>query len=319
MTPLERLEQISMRIGTYPWWQIVIELSAIWVVVYIAYRFIRGTRAASAVKGIILLALVGTLAIRIMGSHGTFQRLGFLYDRLLAVLALAVVVIFAPELRRALTRLGEAQLFRKAIVPQTEAVDAIADACGYLSKAKFGGIIVVERQSSLRSFTDGATILNAQVSAELLKTIFFPSTALHDLAVLVKGKLIVAAGVQLPLAEPADMPDASLGSRHRAAVGISQETDAVVVVVSEESGKISLAEAGKLTRGLSVEELRGLLVLKLNRGLVGKITRAAEEQEARTGDATLDLGAEVGGGNGTGGGGGGRLADEREELESVRT
>jgi diadenylate cyclase len=274
VNPFERIEQLAARISTYPWWQVLIELTIIWFIVYLAVRFIQGTRAAAALKGMFLLLLVGTLTIRIVGTHESFQRLAFLYDNLLAIFAIALVVIFQPELRRALTRIGEAPLFRRSYQPQTVTVDAVTEAASFLSKAKFGGLIVLERQTPLKSLIEGATILNAQVSAELLKTIFFPSTALHDLAVVIRGETITAAGVQLPLAEPQDMPDPTLGSRHRAAVGLTQETDAVVVVVSEETGTISLAERGRLTRGLSPEELRGLLVLKLNPGLVTTITKA---------------------------------------------
>ncbi len=282
MNPLESIQQLAMRISTYAWWQVAIELSVIWVVVYLAVRFIQGTRAAAALKGIFLLLLISTLLIRILGTHSSFQRLAFLYDNLLAVFAIALVVIFQPELRRALTRIGEAPLFRRNLQPQTVVVDAITEACAYLKKARFGGLIVIERATPLKGLTEGATILDAAVSPELLKTIFFPSTALHDLAVLVRGQRLLAAGVQLPLAEPADMPDQTLGSRHRAAVGISQETDALVVVVSEETGTISIAERGRLTRGLSPEELRGMLVLKLNPGLVTKITNApVDERDQR--------------------------------------
>src|SRR6185369_12086858 len=108
--------------------------------------------------------------------------------------------------------------------------------------ARFGALIVLERQVGLAGVAEGGTVLNADLSARLLQTIFFPGSALHDLAVIVRGKTIQAAGVQLPLAEPADMPDASLGSRHRAAVGITKECDSIAVVVSEETGSIRLAD-----------------------------------------------------------------------------
>jgi len=142
-------------------------------------------------------------------------------------------------------------------------VDALAEACEYLSKSRFGGIIVLERQVGLEGLVEGGTVLNAEVSSPLLQTIFFPGSALHDLAVVIKGRHIHAAGVQLPLAEAADLPDPTFGSRHRAAVGLTKECDALVVVVSEETGNIRIAERGRLSPPLSVEELRRELLARL--------------------------------------------------------
>lgn len=272
MGSLERLNDLLARVQSYPWWQVALELLIIGVLVYFVFRFIQGTRAAAALKGLFLLILIATLTVRILGQREAFQRLAFLYDNLLTIAAVALVVIFQPELRRGLTRLGEAQIFRRTPRAVDEVVDAIADAAQFCAKAQFGAIIVIERETPLKSLAESGTALRAAVSARLLQTIFFPGTALHDLAVVVRGSEILAAGVQLPLAEPASMPDPALGSRHRAAVGVSQDSDALVVVVSEESGQISLAESGRLTRGLSRVELEELLLAKLRR--VKKIASA---------------------------------------------
>ncbi|MCW5764948.1 MAG: diadenylate cyclase CdaA [Phycisphaeraceae bacterium] len=281
---LPRITQLIDRMAAYPVWQVLIELTVIWVVVLVIFRFVEGTRAAGGLKGLLIVLVVGTLLIRILGQRENFQRLSFLYDNLLGIVAIALVVIFQPELRRGLTRIGEGSLFRRAVRPETEVVDALVDAAGYLSKAKFGALIVVERQTPLKDLAEGGTPMDARVTSRLLQTIFFPGSALHDLAVVIKHDLIKVAGAQLPLADAEDMPDATLGSRHRAAVGVTKESDAIVVVVSEETGTISLAERGRLTRGLNSEELRGLLVLKLNPGLVRKLVggEAAREPEAGT-------------------------------------
>jgi diadenylate cyclase len=253
-------------------------MSVIAVVVFMVVRFIQGTRAAGALKGLLLLIVVGTLTVRVLGQREEFQRLQFLYDNFLTIAAVGLVVIFQPELRRGLTRLGETPLFRRTPKGLAVTVDEIAEAAAFLSRARFGAIIVIEREAQLKSFTEGGTVLNAAVSARLLQTIFFPGTALHDLAVVIRGSQVLAAGVQLPLAEPAQMPDPALGSRHRAAVGITTECDALAVVVSEESGTISLAEHGRLTRGLSRAELEELLLDKL-RAAARKQAAAAPEPE----------------------------------------
>jgi diadenylate cyclase len=204
---------------------------------------------------------------RIIGGGGSFQRLGLLYDRFLALVAVALVVIFQPELRRALVRLGETPFFRSTPKDIVYVVGEIVTAVSYLSRSKFGAIVVLERQVGLAGLVEGGTVLRAELTSRLLQTIFFPGSALHDLAVVIKGRTIHAAGVQLPLAEPAEMPDPTLGSRHRAAVGLTKECDAIVVVVSEETGSIRIAERGTLSLPLSLDEVRTQLEQRLTRSL----------------------------------------------------
>lgn len=263
----DRPLQLMNRLGTYPWWQVLIEFGIIWVVVYVVVRFVQGTRAAGAIKGMLFVLVTATLLVRILGRQEAFQRITFLYENFLTLLAIALVVVFQPELRRGLIRLGETPLFRRSAPGSLERVmGSIADATRYLSKAKFGGLIVIERETPLKGLVAGGTPIGSEVSSELLQTIFFPGSALHDLAVVISGDRIRAAAVQLPLAEPEEMPDASLGSRHRAAVGLTRECDALAVVVSEETGSISLAERGKLDRGMTPEQLRDELIARMRRG-----------------------------------------------------
>ena len=212
-----------------------------------------------------MLVILVTLVSRVLGGGAAFQRLGLLYDRFVALVAVALVVIFQPELRRALVRLGETPFFRSTPKDIAYIVNEISSAAGYLSKAKFGAIVALERQIGLAGLVEGGTPLNAELSSRLLQTIFFPGSALHDLAVLIKGRTVSAAGVQLPLAEAAEMPDPSLGSRHRAAVGLSKECDAIVVVVSEETGSIRLAERGHLSESLTTDQLKEQLEKRLTR------------------------------------------------------
>ncbi len=255
MGTLERIQGLVGRLATYPLHEVLLELGIIWLVVFALVRFIQGTRAAGAVKGLLLVLAVGTVAVRFLGGERSFERVSYLYDRFLALVAIGLVVIFQPELRRGLIRLGEARLFRPSPSEVAARVDEIVTACGYLSKARFGAIIVVERSGGLKGLLEGGTAMDADLSARLLQTIFFPGSALHDLAVVVRGQRIMAAGVQLPLADPEDMPDPSLGSRHRAAVGLTKESDALVVVVSEETGAIRVAQGGRLSRSYTADQL----------------------------------------------------------------
>ena len=284
----ERLHRLVERLHAYPWWQVAIELGVIWIIAYVVIRFVQGTRAAGALKGVLFLLVISTLLIRILAQHDAFQRLKFLYENFLTLLAITLIVVFQPELRRGLIRLGETPLLRRSSQNKSGIVDAIVEACGYLSKARFGAIIVIQRENGLKGLVEGGTPIHGRVTARLLQTIFFPGSALHDLAVIIHGGEVLAAGVQLPLADPDEMPDPSLGSRHRAAVGLSKECDALVVVVSEESGSISIAERGRLDRHMVPDRLRAELESRINRAVLP----AAASGES--GDSGVDLHASNG-------------------------
>ena len=260
---MDRIQALQQRLQTYSPWEIAVEVAIIWVVVFLIVRFVQGTRAAGALKGLLLLLIVITILSRMLGGGGSFQRLGLLYDKFIALVAIAMIVIFQPELRRALVRLGETSFLRSTPKDIRVIVEEVSEAAAYLSKAKFGALIVLERQTKLAGIVEGGTKLGAELSGRLLQSIFFPGSALHDLAVVIKGRVIDSAGVQLPLAEPGDMPDRRLGSRHRAAVGLTNECDALVVVVSEETGAIRIAERGKLSRPLTESELHDELTARL--------------------------------------------------------
>ena len=258
------MSELFARLASYSWPSVLFELVIIWFLVLMVVRFVQGTRAAGALKGALVLVLVATLLVQIVGGGDTFPRLVYLYERALALVAIGLVVIFQPELRRALVRLGETSILRGGTNSVAAVVEPIIEASFYLSKARFGAIIVIERHVGLKGLVEGGTLLDAELSARLLQTLFFPGSALHDLAVVIQGRVIHAAGVQLPLAEPTDIPDRTLGSRHRAAVGLTKECDAIVVVVSEETGAIRIAERGRLSKPLTADELRAELSEKLD-------------------------------------------------------
>lgn len=277
MIPFERLGDLVDRLSTYVWWEVALELAFIWIFVYAIARFVQGTRAAGALKGVLVLFLLLTLGAKILAGSDAFPRIGFLFEKVLGVIAIGLIVIFQPELRRALMKLGEAPLSFRGTPSEIAAMaKEISDAASYLSKARFGAILVIQRQEGAKALLEsgGGTPMNAQLSARLLQTIFFPGSALHDLAVIVRGQTIIAAGVQLPLADPSEMPDPSLGSRHRAALGVSKDQDVLVVVVSEETGAVRIAERGSLSQPMTAAALRIELAKRL-----GKSQPAPDERD----------------------------------------
>lgn len=280
------------RMGTYSPVSVLIELAIIWLVVLVVVRFVQGTRAAGAIKAVLIVLLVATMIVQIIGGYETLPRLVLLYDRLLAVVVIGLVVIFQPELRRALIRLGETPLLRPGQDTIGQIVDPIVEASTYFSKARFGAIIVIERRVGLGGLTEGGTRIDAELSAAMLQTIFFPGTALHDLAVVIRGKVIHAAGVQLPMADAEEMPNASFGARHRAAVGLTKETDALVVVVSEETGAIRLCERGQLGPALTPDEFREALRQKVIKLKTSTKTAAAAALEIEEEDAVAAAASE---------------------------
>ena len=260
-----------MRIGIDAVWQriggyfsseplaVLFELLVIWLVVYLVVRFLKGTRGARVVWGVVLIMIVGTLTLRLFpGGDETLERLNFLYSNVLAFISFVLVIVFQPELRRALVRIGEGGWFSKSGLRKARVVEEVVASVDYLSRNKIGGLIAVERQVGLKGIVEAGTRLDADVSRQLLNTLFWPGSALHDLGVVIRGDRVVAAGVQFPLAEGDDMAQ-ELGSRHRAALGLSNEADALIIVISEETGTISVAERGRLTRGLSVSDLRRVI------------------------------------------------------------
>jgi len=197
-------------------------------------------------------------------------------------------VVFQPELRRGLTRLGETRLFRRWTTSVDETVTPIATAAALLSKSKIGALIAIERDVPLGALAENGVQLDARLSVDLLHTIFWPNSMLHDMGVIVQQGRIAAAGVQFPLIEAGTL-DRTLGSRHRAAVGLSAESDALVVVVSEETGAISVADRGRLIRGVSPEDLPRVLRDRLvpRRSRRREIRRRLRSEQARvTGDTS---------------------------------
>jgi diadenylate cyclase len=245
-------------IRAYGWWRVCLEWILIGTVVWWTVGFLQGTRGARMLKGIGFLLVTLYLIVTLFAERYGLERIAYLYTQFLILVSLAVVVVFQPELRRALMRLGETRLFRTWSHQLTAEIDALVETASFLSRRKIGGLIAIEREVGLGGIAETGTRINADLTAPLLQAIFWPNSPLHDLGVVIAQGRIAYAGVQFPLAEVGDL-ERELGSRHRAAVGMSQESDAIVLVISEETGDISIAERGQLIRKLNPESLRGLL------------------------------------------------------------
>ncbi|MBC7784537.1 MAG: TIGR00159 family protein [Burkholderiales bacterium] len=258
VTLLDNINGFLRSLQNYSPWQVALELLLIGGVVFWVVRFLQGTRGARLLRGIALLLISFFVIFDLMSSILDLGRIQYLYERFLLFVAGAIIVVFQPELRRALMRLGETRLFRAISSQVAEQIDALVESAMFCSRRKIGALIAIERDVGLGGSTENSTRLNAELTAELLNTIFWPNSPLHDLGVIVSQGRIAYAGVQFPLAESGEL-EKELGSRHRAAVGMSQDTDAIILVVSEESGDISIAERGVLYRKLTPEALRDIL------------------------------------------------------------
>ena len=257
-TGIFNFDSFIRALQSYPLWRVALEMLLIGVVVWWVVKFLQGTRGARLLRGVVLLLISLYIIVRLLSSLFDLTVIAFLYEKLLFVAAGAVVVVFQPELRRALLRVGESRFFRSMNAELHRDIDQLVEAAIFCSKRKIGLLIAIEREVGLGGLTENAVALNADLSAPLLSSIFWPNSPLHDLGVVISGGRIAYAGVQFPLAESGEL-ERELGSRHRAAVGMSQETDAVVLVVSEETGDISIAERGALLRKLTPEAVHDML------------------------------------------------------------
>lgn len=248
----------------------MLDMVDIFVVTYFLYRLyqmLKNTRAASLVKGLMVL-LMAALISKWLHLH----VINWLLEKSMTVVLVALPVVFQPELRRALEQIGRGKLFRKTAVLDEEEVEnmlsALSKAALAMSHSKTGALIVFERETGLDDYIETGTQIDALVSSELFMNIFIPNTPLHDGAVIIRGNRIKAAGCLLPLTELRNLSK-ELGTRHRAAIGLSEQTDALVLIVSEETGTISLARGGALQRYLTEDDIKDLLRPSMNQPLVG--------------------------------------------------
>ncbi|MBA3534360.1 MAG: TIGR00159 family protein [Ardenticatenales bacterium] len=233
-----------------------IDILLVTLVIYGVLYFVRGTQAVQLLRGVMVLVVT----IIFLSTYFKLTAFNWLIRNSLPGLFVAIPVIFQPEIRRGLERLGRTSLFFQGNVPEpeiTRTINRVCRAAQRLSDTRLGALIVFERESGLQDIINTGVLIDSLVTPELLLTIFFTNTPLHDGAVIIRANRIMAAASVLPLA--ADLRDRRLGTRHRAAVGVTDSTDAIVVVVSEETGTISLAYNGRLIRHLDEGRLNRLL------------------------------------------------------------
>lgn len=240
-------------------WRAFVEITILAVGIYYGVILVRGTRGAPVVTGFLLVLLVLTVLARALDLEVFSRLLGNFF----AFFAVAVIVIFQPELRRMLAELGSLPFF-VSVREQRENIEVIIQTAERLAEVRIGMLVAIEQSIQLQEVVESGIVVDAEVTPEMLETIFFPNNAIHDGGVIVCGNRITNAACIFPLTQRQDLSK-SLGTRHRAAIGLTEETDAVVVVVSEETGAISYAYKGRLVRGVTLEELRSFLTSVLVR------------------------------------------------------
>jgi diadenylate cyclase len=234
----------------------VVDIVVVTLIAYWVLSFFRGTTAVPVVRGIVLVLLIGTILSRLLG----LTVLGWLLRNSFTALFIAIPIIFQPEIRRVLEEIGRGGFRRAPVATASQrTIDTIASAAGRLSELRWGGLIVLERQVELGEYAASGVRIDGTLSEELLLNIFYPHSPMHDGAVIVRGERLVAARVVLP---PASNVETGFryGTRHRAGLGITEKTDALSVVISEETGRISVCNNGRMVSNLDEQKLRRVLM-----------------------------------------------------------
>ena len=237
----------------------IVEIVILFFLFYGLLSFIRGARGAGVLKVLFFLFALGFVGLFWVAETIRAYRLSLLLDRLLEVSLFGFLLIFWPEIRRGFVRLGQSPLLLPLFRGTSDRmIREIVMAASRMAKARIGALIAIPREVSLADYAESGATIDAEISSELLETIFYPGSALHDGAVIVQDDKVVAAGCLFPLTESAEVSK-SMGTRHRAALGLTEESDAIAVIVSEETGRISVAVGGRLTTDVGAEGLETML------------------------------------------------------------
>lgn len=230
----------------------VLDIIVVWYFVYKLIMLIRGTKAVQLFKGIIVIAL-----IKVISWYIGLRTVSYIMDQFISWIVIALIVIFQPEIRRGLEHIGRGSLLRRGVNPkikqENNLIKALDKSIQYMSKRRIGALITIQMNTGLEDYIETGIDLDADVTGELLINIFIPNTPLHDGAVIIRDDKIAVAAAYLPLSESNLIPK-ELGTRHRAAVGISEVTDALTIVVSEETGGVTLTRNNELMRDLSRDD-----------------------------------------------------------------
>lgn len=235
-----------------------LEVFIIFLFVYAFLRIMQGTRGAGILKGLALFAVMLAATAIILTRKFQLDTLNWVITSLAPVIVIPLFILFQPEVRRALIRLGQNPLFRMFFRPHSRFTDELVKATFSLSRDRIGGLIALEREVGLRGYVEAGVRLDAEVTAEVIKTIFWPGTPLHDGAIVIRQQRIAAAGCLFPLTESPQF-STELGTRHRAGIGVTEESDAAAIIISEQTGQVSLAVGGSIQRGIDEKSLRRAL------------------------------------------------------------
>ena len=235
-----------------PFWRLFFEIGVFWFAYYLLFVYIKDSGMAQALKGLIILAVFYFIAQVL-----NLDTIGWVLSHLFQISILGFLIIFQPELRRGLTRIGQSPLF-KMFLKEEKLINEVVQSAVSMSKNKIGALVAIEREVSLKPYIESGIALDGLLSSELLLTIFMPNTPFHDGGAVIEGRRVAAVGCLFPLSQSPKLSK-TLGTRHRAALGLSEETDAVVIVVSEETGAISLMHQGRMHRGIGEAQLLQML------------------------------------------------------------
>ncbi len=249
----------------------IIDISIVAFIVYNLYKWLKGTLGSQIFIGLLIVMLL-SFSAQLLNLKAVSWLLKFITD----IWVITFIILFQPEIRRLLVLIARNPFTRNKNAETPEYVTHIVDAAFELSQQQHGALIIVLKSSGIRGFNETGEILNARLSKDLLRSIFYPRAALHDGAVIVKNNIIEAARCAMPLSGTTSYNGEPLGMRHRAGIGISEQADVISVIVSEETGSISVAEQGVLTRGLSKEVLRNRLCVTQENSFLSKLMNAVE-------------------------------------------
>ena len=232
----------------------LLEIAIFAIGIYLVLRLLGTTRGSGVVRGLAIVLIGVIVVFSILIQELDLRRLGLIFDKLRDIALLGLIIVFQPEIRRGIVHLGESPLFGRMFRREVKTLHRLLLSVKRLSRERIGALIAIEREASLAAFARTGIRVDAEVNSYLFETLFYPGSALHDGAVIVRGDRIVAASCVLPVSSSQEIPR-RLGTRHRAALGLAEETDALAIVVSEETGKISAAHAGHLRYDIDMVEL----------------------------------------------------------------
>lgn len=259
-----------------------IEIFILFICFYGILVFLKGTRGSGIIKGLFFFIITGFIVLSVVLELVDWPHLKYVFQNLMTLAAIFMIVIFMPEIRKGLTKIGQIPLVGQFLQTDPGFIPELVKAVRNMSREKIGALIAIEREVGLRSVADGGVFMDSEARSEIIETIFWPGSALHDGGALIQNGRISAAGCIFPLTENPQV-SRRLGTRHRAAIGISEETDAIAVIVSEETGAISIAHRGELHRRLKPEGFEPLLRELLASRSPGKKEKDEKRPETRTG------------------------------------